>query len=351
MMSEQQPANLTSLSSCAGCAAKLSQQALLEVLHDIPLKRDRNLLVGAATGDDAGVYRIDRDRALVLTTDFFTPIVDDPFDYGQIAATNALSDVYAMGGRPLTALNLAGFPADKLPLRVVNRILRGGATKIAEADCALVGGHTIRSPEPIYGLAVTGMVSPRRMLTNARARPDDVLVLTKPLGTGVITTGVKRGLTNGALEKKAIIVMTRLNSEGAELAESGLVKAAVDVTGFGLLGHLGSMCRASGVGAEITANAVPVISTEVFRLIEAGCVPGGSRDNLAFAADFAEWDGAAPTQRSLLTDAQTSGGLLLSVPRRKLDLVLKLLKKRHSLSAAVIGRIVRSSKPKIRVAA
>jgi len=347
---EQNP-KLTSLSSCAGCAAKLSQQALLQVLRQLPVRKDRNLLVGSATGDDAGVYRIDRDRALVQTTDFFTPIVDDPFDYGQIAAANALSDVYAMGGRPLTALNLAGIPADRLPLRVMNRILRGGATKIAEAGCVLLGGHTIRSPEPIYGLAVTGLVSTRRMLTNARARAGDALVLTKPLGTGVITTAIKRGSTKPSLERKAIIVMTHLNTVGAELAESGLVKAAVDVTGFGLLGHLGAMCRASGVGAEIAAGAVPMISTEVFHLIEAGCIPGGSRDNLAFAAGFTEWDGASPSQKALLADAQTSGGLLLSVPRRNLDAVLKLLKRYHALCAAVIGQIVRSSKPRIRVAA
>jgi selenide, water dikinase len=350
-MSREQIPKLTSLSSCAGCAAKLDQQALLQVLHKLPVRRDRNLLVGSATGDDAGVYRIDRDRALVQTTDFFTPIVDDPFDYGQIAAANALSDVYAMGGRPLTALNLAGFPADRLPLRVVNRILRGGATKIAEAECVLIGGHTIRSPEPIYGLAVTGLVSPRRMLTNARARAGDALVLTKPLGTGIITTGIKRGLTRRSLERKAIAVMTHLNKVGAELAESGLVKSAVDVTGFGLLGHLGAMCRASGVGAVIAADAAPAISAEVFQLIEAGCIPSGSRDNLAFAANFTEWDGATPTQKALLTDAQTSGGLLLSVPRRNLDAVLNRLKSGHALCAAVIGKIVRSGKPKIRVAA
>ena len=351
MMSHEQVPKLTSLSSCAGCAAKLSQRELLKILHRLPVRKDRNLLVGSATGDDAGVYRIGPDRALVLTTDFFTPIVDDPFDYGQIAAANALSDVYAMGGRPLTALNLAGFPADQLPPRVVNRILRGGAAKIAEAGCVLAGGHTIRSPEPIYGLAVTGLVSPRRMLTNARARAGDALVLTKPLGTGVITTGIKRGLTKRSLERKAIAAMTRLNTVGAELAESGLVKAAVDVTGFGLLGHLGSMCRASGVGAEIAAANVPVISAEVFQLIEAGSIPGGSRDNLAFATGFTEWDGATPIQKALLTDAQTSGGLLLSVPRRNLDAALKLLKRRHALCAALIGQIVRSSKPKIRVAA
>ena len=324
---------------------------MLEVLRKLPVRKDRNLLVGSGSGDDAGVYRIDRDRALVQTTDFFTPIVDDPFDYGQIAATNALSDVYAMGGRPLTALNLAGFPADRLPLRIVNRILQGGAAKIAEAGCVLVGGHTIRTLEPIYGLAVTGLVSPRRMLTNANARAGDALVLTKPIGTGVITTGIKRGLTQWPLERKAVALMTHLNTAGAVLAERGLVKAAVDVTGFGLLGHLGGMCRASGVGAEVSAGAVPVISAEVMQLIEAGCIPGGSRDNLAFAASFTEWAGATPIQQALLADAQTSGGLLLSVPRRNLDAVLRLLKNRHAPSASVIGEVVRSRQPKIRVAA
>ena len=297
------------------------------------------------------MYRIDRNRALVQTTDFFTPIVDDPFAYGQIAATNALSDVYAMGGRPLTALNLIAIPADLVPPRIINLILRGGAEKIKEAKCVLLGGHTIRNPEPIYGLAVTGLVSPRRMLTNGNARAGDVLVLTKPLGTGIITTGIKRGLTNRSLEQGVIGVMTRLNSVGPELAEGGLLRAAVDVTGFGLLGHLGAMCRASGVGAEIAAGAVPVISKEVFELIAAGCVPGGSRDNLAFADSFTKWDGATSAQKVLLTDAQTSGGLLLSVPRRNLDAVLKRLKRDHALCAAVIGQIVQSSKPKIRVAA
>ena len=323
----------------------------MQVLRQLPVLNSRNLLVGTATGDDAGVYRIDRNRALVQTTDFFTPIVDDPFAYGQIAAANALSDVYAMGGRPLTALNLMGIPADLVPPRIINLILRGGAAKIKEAKCVLIGGHTIRSPEPIYGLAVTGLVSPRHMLTNAKARAGDVLVLTKPLGTGIITTGIKRGLTNRLLERKAITIMTKLNSVGPELAERGLLRAAVDVTGFGLLGHLGSMCRASGVGAEIAADAVPVISAEVFQLIAAGCIPGGSRDNLAFATKFTEWDGATPSQKALLTDAQTSGGLLLSVPRRNLNAVLKCLKSHHAPCAAVIGQIVQSSKPKIRVVA
>jgi selenide,water dikinase len=297
------------------------------------------------------VYRIDRNRALVQTTDFFTPIVDDPFAYGQIAAANALSDVYAMGGRPLTALNLMGIPADVVPPRIINLILRGGAAKIKEAKCVLLGGHTIRNPEPIYGLAVTGLVSPRRMLTNSNARAGDVLVLTKPLGTGIITTGIKRGLTSRLLERKVIAIMAKLNSVGPGLAERGLLKATVDVTGFGLLGHLGALCRASGVGAEISADAVPVIGAEVVKLIAAGCVPGGSRDNLEFAASFTEWDGATPAQKVLLTDAQTSGGLLLSVPQRNLETVLNFLKRQRALCAAVIGIIVRSKKPGIRVLA
>jgi len=297
------------------------------------------------------VYRIDRNRALVQTTDFFTPIVDDPFAYGQIAAANAMSDVYAMGGRPLTALNLMGIPADIVPPNIITAILRGGATKIKEAKCVLLGGHTIRNPEPIYGLAVTGLVSPRHMLTNARARAGDVLVLTKPLGTGIITTAIKRGLASRSLQRKVVAVMSRLNSVGAELAERGLLKAAVDITGFGLLGHLAAMCRASGVAAEISAGAVPVIGAEVLQFIAGGCVPGGSRDNLEYAASFTEWGGATPEQKILLTDAQTSGGLLLSVPRRNLETVLKLLKRQHALCAVVIGKIVRSKKPGIRVLA
>jgi selenide,water dikinase len=312
--------------------------------------KDRALLVGGATGDDAGVYRIDRDRALVQTTDFFTPIVDDPFDYGQIAAANALSDVYAMGGRPLTALNIVGVPVDLVPLAVVNEILRGGGAKIKEAGCVLVGGHTIRNPEPIYGFAVTGIVSPRRMLTNANARVGDLLVLTKPLGTGVVTTAIKRGLAGRSLQRKTIRLMKQLNAAGPEVAARGLVKAAVDVTGFGLLGHLQGMCRESGVGAEIDAARVPAISREVFALIEQDCVPGGSRDNLTHAAAFTEWDGTSRSQQTLLADAQTSGGLLLAVPPRSLDVVLRRLSRAGTPRAAVIGRIVRSRAPRIRVA-
>lgn len=295
------------------------------------------------------MYRIDRDRALVQTVDFFTPIVDDGFLYGQIAAANSLSDVYAMGGRPLTAMNILGVPTDAVPPEVINAILRGGSAKVIEAKCALVGGHTIQNPEPIYGLSVTGIVSPKRMLTNANARAGDLLVLTKPLGTGIITTGIKRGVASHRLATKAVNVMRMLNVVGAELAERGLVKGATDVTGFGLLGHLGSMCRASSVGAEIDATELPAISAEVFELIAKNCIPGGSRQNLEAANDFVEWDQVAEAQKTLAADAQTSGGLLLCVAPRNLDGVLKLLKKYRRPCAAVIGRVVRSSRPRILV--
>jgi selenide, water dikinase len=313
--------------------------------------KTRDLLVGSATGDDAGVYRIDRDRALVQTTDFFTPIVDDPFSYGQIAAANSLSDVYAMGGRPLTALNIVGVPVDLVPAEAIREILRGGALKIKQAKCVLLGGHTIKNPEPIYGLAVTGLVSPRRMLTNAGARPGDVLILTKPLGTGIVTTGIKRGLTPPRLERRVVAVMAQLNDAGPEVAERGWVKAAVDVTGFGLLGHLEAMLRSSHVGAEISLRDVPVIGKGVFDLIAANCVPGGSRDNLAYANEFTEWEGVSDAEKILLADAQTSGGLLLCVPERRVEDVLKLLKKLKAPCAAVIGSIVRSDKPRIKVSA
>jgi selenide, water dikinase len=321
----------------------LSQKALSQVLRQLPKLRNPNVLVGSASADDAGVYRLTSDHALVQTVDFFTPIVDDPFCYGQIAATNAISDIYAMGGRPLTALNIMGIPTDLVPNEVITKILRGGAAKAKEAGCAIIGGHTIRNPEPIYGLAVTGIVSPKRMLTNSRARAGDLLLLTKPLGTGIATTGIKRGLTSSALAKKSIALMCRLNIVGAELAELGLIRAAVDVTGFGLLGHLASICRASGVGAEIVATKVPVISREVLALIAQDCVPGGTRQNLDTANSLVQWNKTPERLRLLLADAQTSGGLLLCVPPKRLEEVKRVLKN----EAATIGKIVRSSRPRI----
>ena len=296
------------------------------------------------------MYRLAPGCALVQTADFFTPIVDDPFLFGQVAAANALSDVYAMGGRPLTALNLLGVPEEGVPPWAVAEILRGGARKVREAGCTLVGGHTIRNPEPIYGLSVAGLVHPKRLMTNAAARPGDLLVLTKGLGTGVVTTAIKRGLAPARLEKKAVALMSRLNLPGADLAERGLVRAATDVTGFGLLGHLGSLCRASGVAAEIDAGAVPVLDREVMGLIARGCLPGGSRANLDAVRELLRVDPGVPADLlGLLADAQTSGGLLLCVAPRRQAAVFALLKEHRTLCAAVVGRIVRSAEPFIRV--
>ncbi len=292
------------------------------------------------TFDDAGVYRLDRHRALVQTVDFFTPIVDDPFSYGQIAAANSLSDVFAMGGRPVTALNIVGFPADLVRPRVIASILRGGMAKAAEVGCAIIGGHSIRNPEPIYGLAVTGIVDLRHVTTNANARPGDLLVLTKPLGTGIATTAIKRRLASRSLQKKVIELMSKINVVGAELAERDLVRAATDVTGYGLIGHLVSLCRASRVSAEVDIGAVPMISNEIGDLIEQSCVPEGSRQNLYAATVAVDWGSTNEASRILLTDAQTSGGLLLCVAEAKLEKVRNILRKARTPSAVAIGKIV-----------
>jgi selenide,water dikinase len=318
----------------------LSQQALRQVLPQLPISSDRKVLVNSNTFDDAGVYRLDRHRALVQTVDFFTPIVDDPFSYGQIAAANSLSDIFAMGGRPLTALNIVGFPADLVSSKTISAILRGGLAKAAEVGCALVGGHSIRNPEPIYGLAVTGIVDVRHVTTNANARPGDLLVLTKPLGTGIATTAIKRELASRVLQKKVIALMSKINTVGAELAERDLVRAATDITGYGLIGHLVSLCRASGVGADIDPNSVPMINDEINDLIELGSVPEGTRQNLYGTTALVDWRNTDNAHRILLTDAQTSGGLLLCVAEAKLEKVLKLLRQARTSCAAVIGRIV-----------
>ena len=298
--------------------------------------------MGSATADDAAVYRIDDERALVQTVDFFTPIVDDPYLYGQIAATNSLSDVYAMGGRPLTALNIVGIPADLVSLETINAILRGGADKVLEAECALAGGHSIKNPEPIYGLSVTGMVHPSRMITNAGAEPGDVLVLTKPLGTGILTTAIKRGLADEAVVSRAVELMGMLNTPGTTIAEEGLVKCATDVTGFGLLGHLLALCHSSGVRAHLETGNLPLLDSSITRLIsEEDCVPGGTRQNLSTAEPSVSWAaGVSEADQLILADAQTSGGLLCCVPEANLDRVLEIFEAAGTLCRSVIGEIL-----------
>ncbi len=284
------------------------------MLRGLKTLSDPNLLIGSASSDDAAVYRISDDLALVQTLDFFTPIVDDPYLFGQIAAANSLSDIYAMGGNPITAMNIVAMPTDEISLDTINEILKGGADKVAEAGCALAGGHTVQNPEPLYGLSVTGLVNPHRVISNAGAQPGDHLLLTKPIGTGIVSTAIKKGLASPELIQKVSEHMASLNTQGTAMAEAGLTKAGTDVTGFGLLGHLSHVCRESGVTARIAASQVPVFDPAVIEFIKAGCVPGGSRKNLELAEEFTLFGSSVPDElKILLADAQTSGGLLLAV--------------------------------------
>jgi selenide,water dikinase len=297
------------------------------------------VLVGLETGDDAAIYRINERVALVLTLDFFAPIVDDPFDYGQIAVANALSDVYAVGGTPLTALNIAAFPRE-LPPEVIARVFEGGQAKAEEAGILIIGGHTIDDREPKYGLAVTGVLTPGEQITNANARPGDVLVLTKAIGSGVITTAGKARTASEDLIRETVRSMATLNRGAANaMIETG-VSAATDVTGFGLLGHLSQMMKASGVSAVVNRSAVPILPGAV-ELAGAGNISGGTRRNMEALADTVSLgDGVSEVDFLLLADAQTSGGLLISVPRGRADLLVKSLVANQTLYSEVIGEVV-----------
>jgi selenide,water dikinase len=307
------PIRLTDLSHGAGCACKIGPGDLREVLAQLPRQVHPDLLVGGETYDDAGVYRLSDELALVQTVDFFTPIVDDPRDFGRIAAANALSDVYAMGGRPVTAMNLVGFSLERLGGEVLAAILGGGAEVAAAAGVAIVGGHSIDDPEPKYGLAVTGVVHPARVVRNSTARAGDVLFLTKPVGGGALTTAAKRGTAPAAAIREGTAVMTTLNGPAAAAAQSVGPSAMTDVTGFGLLGHLHELATASGVEARVTAGAVPALAGAT-ELLAAGAIAGGSRRNREWVEPHVEWDHAVPEPvRALLCDAMTSGGLLVAV--------------------------------------
>lgn len=297
-----------------------------------------DLLVGFDTSDDAAVYRLTDDLAVVQTIDFFPPIVDDPYDFGAIAAVNALSDVYAMGGTPLLALNIVCFPED-LPKEVLGRMLLGGMDVAKEAGIVIAGGHTVKDREPKYGLSVTGIVRPDSIITNAAAAAGDDLVLTKPLGSGIITTAAKAGVTNDETLAGAVATMRQLNRAGAEaMAEAG-VKSATDITGFGLAGHLLGMLKASGTAAKIRLSDVPLLPG-VRELAERGVVPGGTRNNLdAFDPQIAWGDGIADEEKLIFCDAQTSGGLLIAVPSASTQAVLDGLAQR-GVAGAVIGRVV-----------
>jgi selenide, water dikinase len=330
---------LTKTAKRAGCAAKQPPGYLLPLLSRLPAITDPNVLVGSATADDAAIYRLDDERALVLTTDFFTPIVDEPYDFGAIAAANALSDVYAMGGRPITALNLVGFPESTLDVEVLGEILRGGAEKAREAGIEIVGGHTIKTEEPIYGLAVTGLVHPDRIVSNAGGRPGDRLVLTKPIGTGVITTAAKNDEDRLQAIGAAIEVMATLNAAAGEAMATVSAHAATDITGFGLLGHLRNVAAASKCRAVIDHAAVPVIAAARTYAHE-GIAPGGTHANWRFLADWVDWPADLPrAEQLLLCDAQTSGGLLVALAPEDVERFLDALGERGVQHATEVGEL------------
>ena len=294
--------------------------------------------MGAETGDDAAVYQINEDTALIATVDFFPPITDDPYEFGAIAAANSLSDVYAMGGRPLLALNVVGFPAS-LDKGILGRILQGGYAKAAEAECLIAGGHTVDDPEPKYGLSVIGVVTPGQQVSNAGAQPGDALVLSKPIGTGIITTAGKQGVVDPEVMAGAVATMAALNRPGAVAMARVGVNAATDITGFGLLGHLKSMVKGSGVAAEISLSAVPTLPG-ARELLAQGVAPGGTHRNVSSVADAVTWDAAlSDADRLLLCDAQTSGGLLISVPAERAEALAAALREEGAPCAAIVGYI------------
>ncbi len=335
---------LTSLSHGAGCACKLPAEDLRKVLADLPRVDDARVLVGNDTHDDAAVVAVGAE-GIISTIDVFMPVVDDPYDFGQIAAANALSDVYAMGGEPLFALAFAGFPAKKLSLATMQRVMQGGAAKCAEAGIAIVGGHTIDDTEPKYGLAVTGRVDPARIVRNSTARPGDVLVLTKPLGIGVLTTAIKRDRATPEVAALAVALMTTLNRDASRAMVEVGVSAATDVTGFGLLGHLSGMLRGSGLRARLWADAVPLLEP-ARALVADGVFPGGSARNLEFFGRSTRFAADVPeVTQKLLADAQTSGGLLIAVPEARRETLLAALAARGVATRAVIGRLEAADGP------
>jgi selenide,water dikinase len=308
------PPTLTSLSHGAGCGCKLSAAAIRPIVAGLPRPTDPRVLVAAETADDAGVVQLTEELAIVQSVDFFTPIVDDPYAFGRIAAANALSDLYAMGASPVSVLNLVAYPLETLGPDVLHEILRGGADAVGEAGASVVGGHSIDDPEPKYGMAVTGVIDPRAILTNAGGRAGDALVLTKPLGAGTVATALKRGFAGPEVVERAVVVMSALNATASAQARAAGAHALTDVTGFGLLGHAHELAEGSGLAAEIDADAVPAIDGVLELLADESAVAGGSRRNRADADSFTTWGDVPEARQRLVVDAMTSGGLLVALP-------------------------------------
>lgn len=330
---------LTDFTHALGCACKIRPQLLEKILHGLPPGEDPNVLVGFETSDDAAVYKMDDQHALVQTVDFIPPVVDDPYDFGAIAAANALSDVYAMGGKPIFALSIVGFPDLKLPMEVLEEILRGANDKVAEAGIAIVGGHTIEDIEPKFGLVVTGVVHPDKVLRNSGAQPGDLLVLTKPIGTGVLTTAMKRGLADDHTKREVVQLMATLNKGASELLLNYRIHGCTDVTGFGLLGHLLEMVKGSGVTATLYADKIPILQS-AWGFVAAGAIPGGSRNNLLHVEAHIDWaPDISESMKFLLADAQTSGGLLISLPAEDAADLVRMMHESGMDAAAIIGQV------------
>jgi len=329
---------LTELSHGGGCGCKIAPALLSEMLAKMPAAAGfKHLMVGTETSDDAAVYWLNAEQALIATTDFFMPIVDDPFDFGRIAATNAISDIYAMGGKPIMALAIVGMPVNLMPVEVIQQILAGGASVCGAAGIPVAGGHSIDSPEPIYGLVVLGLVHPDRVRRNNSARAGDCLILGKPLGIGVLGTALKKGLLDATGYQELIATTTQLNSVGCALSEIDEVHALTDVTGFGLLGHLLEVCRGSGLAARIGAARVPYLHAAV-GFAQQGIGPGAIARNLAsFEADVMFSNDVPAWQQHLMTDPQTSGGLLCAVAPEAADRVLALFHQQGFAAAGIIG--------------
>lgn len=326
----------------------MGPEVLSQILSVLPKKIDKNLLVGPETSDDAAVYRLSDDLAMIVTVDFFTPVVDDPYLFGQIAAANALSDVYAMGGRPLLALNVACFP-NCLPVEVISEIMRGGAEKVLEAGALTCGGHTVQDDEPKYGLAVVGLVHPDEVLSNATARPGDVLVLTKPLGTGIINTASKGGLAGEEVYRAAVEQMAALNRDAAACVKGVGAIACTDITGFGFLGHAAEMARASKVSLLINSQAVPILPGAL-DFAGMGLIPAGAYDNRRFLdAEVVFEDGVSQEVQDVLYDPQTSGGLLIAVDPAKAEVMIEKMHKLGIREAVVVGRAVPADRYLIKV--
>ncbi|MBN1588280.1 MAG: selenide, water dikinase SelD [Pirellulales bacterium] len=343
------PIRLTKLVDSPGCASKIDQVSLLRVLEGLPALDDPRVLVGSAAGDDAGVFRFNGEEALVETVDVFAPSVDDPYTFGQIAAANSLSDVYAMGGRALVALSIVAFPIREVPEEVMREILRGGIEKMAEAGVPVVGGHSINDPQIKAGFAVTGLVRPEAMVTNAGARPGDRLVLTKPLGVGITAFAAQIGRASDAAVAESARWMATLNRRAAEAMVEFGATAATDVTGFGLMGHLGSMARASGVDVEVTLDELPLLP-DVLQCAADGILPGGIERNRESALQYvANADEVPPAMLEICFDAQTSGGLLVAMPEENVEAFLARLHEEDGATAAVIGRVVEAGSGTVRL--